>query len=393
MEKIIAKPSIMEFIKNKYASKWFFGIFLLLGGAAIPATIQGKETPSLQFPSEQEAKLQFEYSFNEVSDKIVTISCIDSLGRSMGSGFIGTQDGKTYLFTNQHVILGTDRISFRSSTGKALHPRSVELSTSRDIARLLLDDEVANGFRITEKVAKGTPVAIFGNSEGAGVTRELYGEVIDMDADSFEVSAEIISGNSGSPVLNPNREVLGIASYVRWFDNDKDGSKTRRYCYRLTGDHWKPVNWKTYNAKHGKQHLECKQFADSIAEIATTWCNAPYSRLAAENYSDRRLRNWANRYNEIIDNIMHLSDKGEATQRKLDLTNNQIKQDIKNRARVLTLLCSTSSSKMKKLSEQRELTAHLRNEYIRLCAQFDATGRVIEYHADNLSKNNFFHFR
>ena len=392
MEKIIAKPSIMKFSKNKHTSKWFAGI-LLLWGTTTPATSQGKETPKLQFSSEKEVKQQFEYSFNEVSDKIVTISCIDSLGRSMGSGFIGTQEGKTYLFTNQHVILGADRITFRSSTGEKLRPCSVELSTSRDIARLLLDDDASDGFRITKKLTKGTPVAIFGNSAGAGVTRELYGEVIDMDADSFEVSAEIISGNSGSPVLNLNREVLGIASYVHWFDDDTDGSRTRRYCYRLAGNHWKSVNWTRYNAKHGKEYIESKQFTDSIVELAVAWRNAPYSRMAAENYSDRRLRNWASHYNGIIDNIMHLSDKGEATQRKLDLTNNQIKAEIRNRARLLALLCTTSADQMNKLSKQRDLTGFLREEYEWLSTRLNALALGIEYFGDDLSNRDFFHFR
>ena len=380
-------------MKNKYLSKWFAGILLLLAGATMPTTTKGKEAPNIQSPHEGEARIQFEYSFNDVSSKIIMISCMGPLGRSMGSGFIGTQEGKTYIFTNQHIILGMDKISFQSSTGETLHPRSVELSTSRDIARLLLGDDVTDGFRITEKVTKGTPVAIFGNSEGAGVTRELYGEVIDVDTDAFEVSAEIVSGNSGSPALNPNQEVIGIASYVYWFDNDEDGSETRRYCYRLTGDHWKSVNWKTYNAKHGEQYLECKEFADSIVEIATTWCNAPYSRLASENYPDHRLRNWAKRYNEIIDNIMHLSDKGEATQRKLDLTNNQIKQDIKSRARVLALLCTTSADQMNKLSRQRELTGFLRNEYEQLSTRLNAVALGIGSVGDDLSNHDFFHFR
>ncbi len=355
-------------------------------------TGQGKELSTPRFSSEKEAKAQFEYSFNDVSGKIVMISCTGPLGRSMGSGFIATQDGKTYLFTNQHVILGTDKISFRTSTGETLRPRSVELSASRDIARLPLDD-VADGFKVAEDAAKGTPVAIFGNSEGAGVARELYGEIIGADAEAFEVSAEFVSGNSGSPVLNPAREVLGIASSVKWFSDDRDGSKTRRFCYRLAGGHWKSVNWKRYNAKHGKQLLESKQFTDSIIELAVDWYNAPYSRMAAENYSDLRLRNWANRYNYIIDNIMKLSDKGEATQRKLDFTNEQIQSDINDRARILALLCSTSANNMRKLSEQRELTAYLRNEYKWISSRLDAAARGIKRNGAELSNRDFFHFR
>ena len=55
---------------------------------------------------EKEVKSQFDYTFNDIDTCIVTISCSGEHGRSSGSGFIANMEGRTYLFTNQHVIYG-----------------------------------------------------------------------------------------------------------------------------------------------------------------------------------------------------------------------------------------------------------------------------------------------
>ncbi len=44
---------------------------------------------------EKEIKEHFDFSFNDIADKLVTISCTTDQGRSSGSGFIATLDGKT----------------------------------------------------------------------------------------------------------------------------------------------------------------------------------------------------------------------------------------------------------------------------------------------------------
>ena len=73
----------------------------------------------------------FDYSFDDVSDHILLISCTSEQGKSSGSGFVAKQNGKTYIYTNQHVILGADKISFKTASGEALRPSRIELSITR----------------------------------------------------------------------------------------------------------------------------------------------------------------------------------------------------------------------------------------------------------------------
>lgn len=339
---------------------------------------------------EQAIKAKFEYSFNDVADHLVTVSCESKFGRSSGSGFIAKQDGKTYLFTNQHVILGAETIRFNTATGRTLRPRSVEFAASRDIARLLLDEEA--GLDVAGKPAKKEPVAVFGNSEGGGVATELFGTVKTIKPDLVEVTADFVSGNSGSPVLNLKKEVIGIASYVTYSTGDEDEKMARRFCYRLTDTRWGAVNWKKYNDNYGQLYREYENLIDSIFDEATIWYENPFSRMSADDHADAGLRKWSDDHNSMISRIERTRDQ-RITQHDLDNTNKQIRKDMLDSAEALSKVCQDRARQMRLLSEQRELSGFLSDEFIRFAERLDYASEKIEEYGAELNEHNYFHFK
>ncbi|MDZ8117927.1 trypsin-like peptidase domain-containing protein [Pontiella agarivorans] len=338
---------------------------------------------------EQEIKGRFSYSFNDIAEQLVTVSCSGPQGRSSGSGFVATLDGKTYLFTNQHVILGAETISFKTATGRLLRPRSVELAARRDIARLLLQD--TEGLRVSESMQKEDPVGVFGNSEGGGVATELYGKVTGITPDKVEVSADFVSGNSGSPVLNLDQEVIGIASYVSWKTDKDDETVTRRFCYRLTDEQWGAVNWKKYNEKYGKLYIRNERLIDSIFDAATIWYGNPFSRMSFEDHRDAGLRKWADEHNRMINRIERTMDK-RLTQRELNNVNKSIRRDMFDSAEDLSEACRNRAHQMQFLAEQKELTGFLRNAFERLAARMNYAAGEIEEYGSKLAEHNYFYF-
>jgi len=304
---------------------------------------------------EAEIKAQFDYSFNDILDKLVIINCSGKDGRSAGSGFVAKMDGKTYLFTNQHVIFGTDRISFKTVAGKTLKPRSVELSRSRDIARLLLADDV-EGFGVSEKVLMDVPVAVFGNSEGGGVATELYGKTTGIGADLIEVSAEFVSGNSGSPVLDLDQMVVGVASYVRFATTSRMTkgtrfeNKTRRFCYRLSGSGWVKVGWKSYNEKYGKAYVANERFVDSVIHIFEQWGDDLQGTVDVSSGSSRRLENWARSHNALL-----------AARNRQGSRRSFLGKYVKS-TESLSRMCMAEANQIRLFSKDRNLTEFLRNE-------------------------------
>ncbi len=354
--------------------------------------LEKKEAMAKRRAAEQEIKSQFKYTFNDISKKLVTVTCDSRRGRSFGSGFVATLDGKTYLFTNQHVIIGADQISFKTAYGDTLRPRGVELSTTRDIARLLLADGI-EGFEITRQMSIGAPLGVFGNSAGGGVATELYGKVTSMSSEIIDVSADFVSGNSGSPVLDLEQKAIGIASYVQWSIDDKYGSKTRRFCYRLTDNQWKSVNWKKYNGKYGRLYLENKQLINSIVEIFDTWYDDPFRRMTADTHPDSNIRKWSIEHNRIINRIMRLSDKGVASEHQLNNTNERIQQDLVDSADALSAVCRSRARQMRMLSTQRELTGFLREEFEKFADQLNSAAIRIDRYGKKLGTVKYFRFK
>ena len=352
---------------------------------------KNKEALEKRQAEEKEVKAQFAYSFNDVSDKLVIISCTSSRGPGAGSGFVADMDGKTYLFTNQHVILGADKISFKTAAGKTLKPRGVELSTTRDIARLLLGDGI-DGFEINAETHVGAPIGVFGNSEGGGVATELYGKVTSLNAEIIDVSADVVFGNSGSPVLNLNQEVIGIATSVRVTEKRDGETKKRHFCYRLTGNQWMPVNWSRYNDRYGRMLRENEQLVDSIFGIASSWYREPYTRMTADDHPDSELRKWSADHNRMINRIMRLSDKGVATPHELDNTNKQIKQDMHDSAEALSGVCRKRARQMRMMSGQRDMTEFIRGEFESFAYRLEYAAEQIDLYGDKMSTYDYFTF-
>ncbi|MCF7817743.1 MAG: serine protease [Kiritimatiellales bacterium] len=342
---------------------------------------------------EKVIKAQFGYSFNDIADKLVIIE--HELGS--GSGFLAKMDDKYYIITNQHVILGADQISFKTATGEQLRPIKVELSTTRDIVRLELATE--SGFALSESIEMGIPIGVFGNSDGGAVATELYGKTSGVGGDVIEVSADFVAGNSGSPVLNLDQQVIGIASYVKFSrkskmkEGTKFENKTRRFCYRLTGTQWQTVDWKLYNKKYGKLYRANEQLVDSIFEIIGQWYENPFKKVTVENHPDQELCRWSDAHNLMVNRITRLSDKGRASPHELNNTNQQIRKDIGDSAGALSAVCTGRARQISLLASQRELTEFMRKEFESNASSLEYAAKAIDRFGDKLTDINFFRFK
>ena len=314
-------------------------------------------------------KTGFSYTFDDISEKLVIVAGKSAAGRSVGSGFVAKMDGKTYIFTNQHIILGTGQISFTTASGEKLLPRKIELSTTRDITRLLLPDGT-EGFGISSDIPMDAPIGVFGSNNSDEAAKELYGKVTGVGAEIVEVSADFASENSGSPVLNLNQEVVGIASHIRTSGDyaGKAGTrfenKTRHFCYRLGGVHWKAVDWKRYNEKYGNPYLRNRMFTDGIIELFTNWGDTPMERVSIKENPEKSLISWSKSHNETIGKHRSGPKKRFASEYSKSL-------------KKLSESCSSRAQTIRMYSEQRELTGFLREEFDSQASTLDYAAKVL----------------
>ena len=257
-----------------------------------------------------------DFSSNEIASNLVLISYQVNGKKKSGNGVIIQMEDKPYLLTNQHIILGAERIRFTTASGECLAPRQVELSNSRDLVRLSLGDD-SQGLPFSSKVKMNTPIAIFTGGNGKEQKVE-HGKIIGIGGGKLEISAEFDDSSNGAPALNAEKEVVGITTYSREFSHHamKSGTRfdknTRHFCCRIGKDDWIAVNWKTYNRKYGKEYRKHDAFCSQIIDI--------------------------------------LKDRGNFNA-------------TAKRARELATECRTHARQLQLLSEQRDLTNFLLNDF------------------------------
>lgn len=175
---------------------------------------------------------------------VVTINTVlnyDESSQAAGTGMILTSDGT--VLTNNHVVQGaTSIVVTDETTGKQYKAEVVGTDATHDVAVLKLED--ASGLSTVtlddDGGAKtGDTVTDVGNAEGTGNLVDAEGTVTATDQDiqvqsesgsgtesltgMIQVAADIVSGDSGGPVLDSEGEVVGMATAASSGSSDVTG--------------------------------------------------------------------------------------------------------------------------------------------------------------------------
>src|ERR1044072_4876743 len=154
-----------------------------------------------------------------IKPSAVAIETFDSKGEelSRGSGFFVEEDR---IVTNRHVLEGAYRAEVHSSTGVVFPVKGVlAVDAEGDIALLKIDPPLppisalpldkTSPQEAESVVVIGTPLGLEGS-----VTNGIVSAVRDIPTFGriIQITAPISSGSSGSPVVNMQGQVIGIAT-------------------------------------------------------------------------------------------------------------------------------------------------------------------------------------
>jgi tetratricopeptide (TPR) repeat protein len=154
-----------------------------------------------------------------IKPSAVAIETFDSRGEKLrrGSGFFIEADR---IVTNRHVIEGAYRAEIHSSTGTVFPVKSVlAVDAEGDIAVLKIDSPPTYIRPLPldrTSPQEGESVVVIGNPLGleGSVTNGIVSAVRDIPTFGriIQITAPISSGSSGSPVVNMQGQVIGIAT-------------------------------------------------------------------------------------------------------------------------------------------------------------------------------------
>jgi len=189
--------------------------------------------------------------FNRCRNKVVVLK----VGNGNGTGFLVKADGKTWLYTNEHMARSGERIVARPVDGPEIELGAMEIAADRDLIRYEVKGDLP-AFELAGKLPDlQTEICVVGNSAGGGVLTELCGRVLGEGPERLEIDAEFVKGNSGSPVFTRDFKVVGVATSVTkpnlgaesgWISQDTRFAHPRRYALRTDNVRWLRVDRELY---------------------------------------------------------------------------------------------------------------------------------------------------
>jgi hypothetical protein len=352
-------------------------------------------------------------SFTDIDTALVFVET----GVGRGSAFVAAVDGKPYIFSNQHNFMGATKLELRAMHGGLLDFDSFEFCRDRDLVRFKLKPGQEKGLSVLT-LAEGSPgigdrILVYGNSAGGNVATELKGKVLGVGPSDIEVDADIVSGNSGSPILDTAGRVLGVATYVTFelrfqgddarkqiFKGTRFG-KARRYGVRIPSDGWKDADLRafldqSYLIADSKNMLEImnilimywnsdQSFAPAARRIMSAYdagsgrVKPPYEfhdpKTAAE--VAMLVKFFTRNYEELGEKVRDMdldrrelerlsSSFGQKSTNKLEMIDNHIRTSMLNRLKRMQDELGTYTWMSRFLTESAEPLDELAGELIRI---------------------------
>jgi hypothetical protein len=352
-------------------------------------------------------------SFTDIDNALVFVET----GVGRGSAFVATMDGKSYIFSNQHNFMGATKLELRAMHGGLLEYDSFEFCRDRDLVRFGLKPGQEKGLAVLsladDSPGIGDRILVYGNSAGGNVATELKGKVLGVGPADIEIDADIVSGNSGSPIIDSAGRVLGVATYVTFelrFQGDDARkqifkgtrfNKARRYGVRIPSDGWKEDDLRTfldqsYLLTDSKNMLEImnilimywnsdKSFAPAAQRIISAYdaggarVKPPYDfhdpKIAAE--VAMLVKSFARNYDELREKVRDMnldrrelerlkSSFGQKSTNKAEMIDNHIRTSLLNRLKRMQDELGTYTWMSRFLKDSAEPLDELAGELIRI---------------------------
>ncbi|RPF50126.1 S1 family peptidase [Aquisalibacillus elongatus] len=195
---------------------WLIAIFMFVNVSAV--TLNYFSFAAIDF-IKTSSKLLMDEDVQEYKESVAVID----IGNGRGTGFAFTDEG--HIMTNAHVIDQRERLWVYISGEGPYHAEVEETYPEVDLAVIKVDDEEFSHLQLAEQTEfeKQEHFYFIGNPlRFSGIANE--GTIIgwtsssDIDHEILMLEAPVYHGNSGSPVINHDGEVIGVVYATRQSD-------------------------------------------------------------------------------------------------------------------------------------------------------------------------------
>lgn len=321
----------------------------------------------------EDAATSFNYAGSDVADQVVILNYTKGTAKESCCGAIVMENEKPYLVTLQSALWGSGKMSFKTTSGRSVKPKRIEVALDSNLMRMELAE--GEGLALASDVAMGDEIGVFGKNSDRDAVSELYGTVKGVGGDVLEVSAEFDEEHVGAPVLDHKGHLLALANYAResgsnsMLKGTRFANQTRRFCCRLGRVKWKAISWGPLNKKYGVVYAENDRMIQGISGILEDISDGPLDSVEVDGEVGKHLTGWMSAHNQLVQR-----HPGTGNRR------HKFYNDYAASAEKLASVCRSQARKAEMIAKIRGLTPFMQNSVEDQAQTLEYFAEIVEFY-------------
>lgn len=222
-----------------------------------------------------------------------------------GTGVCLKDGTNMYMYTVLSLMYKNKRVRITDINGTRFTPRSMEYARDREIVRIRLSSSNRKGLQCVSHIDMSSWGTVYGNEDDKKVIKLSDARVTGIGKEMLNIQSELHQKCNGAPIINDNKEVLGIILYRSFFSTNMAASSPifagNQDVIRIdTITDWEDVHPRYFTQEAAVLNAREKALCDATTVLKLCWRQKFDSVIAEEPALPEELNRWITEHNNLI---------------------------------------------------------------------------------------------